>query len=194
MKRVFIIVLYLFIILGIADISYASSPRIPIFDIDVHSNVTDSYDYQYTLSYPNYAPLIFNMKGISHWWLEINCAHSSIDRDSIYGYSILNDVQYDWMMEFAQGVGEVGGYTDWVIKWDVPDDIPGGELPKDPGATIGYFGFHSFQPPVTGYWGAKSDSKFDTGETQMPNCVPEPATMLLLGIGIFGFSTARKRL
>ena len=179
--------------LGTADISYASPPipQIPIFEVVVDVNVSDYYDYQYTLKYSDYPPLPCNTKGISHWWLEVSCAHSSID--TIYGYSIIDNTQYDWIVDFNPNLGGVEGYTDWVIKWDLPDNIPGGELPKDPGATIGYFGFHSFQPPITGNWGAKGSSYFATGETLVPQCIPEPATMLLLGIGVFGFSIRKSK-
>jgi len=196
MKKISAICLYLLFALVIANTSYAVPPI--VFEFEIQSNVTDSYDYDYILSYTNYDPGQNSMRGISHWWLEINCAHPSIDEGSIYGYSMLGDVRYDWDMEFAPGLGEVGGYTDWVIKWSAEDEFGNAiEPPKDPGALIGYFGFHSSQPPVIGNFGGKGGIYYDAGQTQIPrsthDIIPEPATLSLLSLGMLGFGFARRK-
>ncbi|GEM_PF-5383283 len=188
-----IIGLFIFFSLLVASVPCAHAS---FFDMVVESSWdSNTHFYQYTLSYPSYTYNPSDMRGISHWWLEVNCSHASIDEDSIYGYSIIDGQQYDWDPEFGQNLGQVGDYDDWVIKWETPEDI---EIDKTAGTVIGYFGFYSSQPPVTGNWGGKGGTYFSNGTTQRPmsqhgNTTPEPTTLALFGISLFGFKIFKRR-
>jgi hypothetical protein len=177
-----------------------AQPLPAIFDIEVICEVTDSYDYEYALYYSDYDNRYYKMRDISHWWLEINCGHSSIDPNSIYGYSEIEGEQVDWVFEFDDNLAQVGGYTDWVIKWEAEDENGDSiEPPKGAGDFIGYFGFHSTQPPVDGYFGGKGGLLFTSDTTCVPmsthgnNNIPEPVSISILGILLAGLPIFKRK-
>ncbi|MCQ9208677.1 MAG: PEP-CTERM sorting domain-containing protein [Omnitrophica bacterium] len=177
------------------------------FDIDIVGTATPtngSWLYTYTLSIVTEGYDGCTFKEMSHWWLELP-EHKI---DSLSGFDpTASDT--DWTetkgddldaLLILTTLGNTFDGKHFGVKWNVEDL---GD-PDDPFITYSFISTHS---PVGGgdnpdegayTWFAVDGVGFeDYGATVGPNgpngVIPEPTSLMLLGMGLFGFGGMRKR-
>jgi len=92
----------------------------------------------------------------------------------------------DWSDPFyAPGTDTVPSFIDWFS--------PDPSFDVTPGAIVGGFSFQSLLAPGTIVYHIATTAVAIDGETVGPNPVPEPGTLLLLGMGATGLIARRRR-